>query len=116
MVIGLFSVMILTSLLVIHLRRQTKWRMKSSSYAKQQAAYSSRDRKSQALVIVVASSVVVCYIPLVCASLVSVFEQSSLLSEENIPVFLLTLGAQIFIFGMTNYSSNILIYYKMNDK
>uniref|UniRef100_A0A2C9KKZ9 G-protein coupled receptors family 1 profile domain-containing protein n=1 Tax=Biomphalaria glabrata TaxID=6526 RepID=A0A2C9KKZ9_BIOGL len=115
MVIRLFSVMVLTSLLVIHLRRQTKWRMKSSSFAKQQTAYSSRDRKSQALVIVVASSVVVCYISLVCASLVSVFEQQFAIGGKYSSIFVNTWGT-IFIFGMTNSSSNILIYYKMNSK
>ncbi|KAI8794980.1 FMRFamide receptor [Biomphalaria glabrata] len=114
-VIGLFCVTTLTSILVSNLRRQTKWRLKSSSDAKQQAAYSSRDRKSQLMVIVVATSVVICYIPLTCVSLVSVFEPQFSIVGKYSSIFVNTWGT-IFIFGMTNSSSNILIYYKMNSK
>ncbi|KAI8794979.1 FMRFamide receptor [Biomphalaria glabrata] len=114
-VTGLFCVTTLTSILVSNLRRQTKWRMKSSSDAKQQAAYSSRDRKSQLMVIVVATSVVICYTPITCVSLVSVFEQQFSIGGKYSSIFVNTWGT-IFIFGMTNSSSNILIYYKMNSK
>ncbi|XP_013076977.2 FMRFamide receptor-like [Biomphalaria glabrata] len=114
-VIGLLSVTTLTSILVSNLRRQTKWRLKSSSDARQQSAFSSRDRKSQLMVIVVATSMVICYIPLTCVSLVSVFEPQFSIVGKYSSIFANTWGT-IFIIGMTNSSSNILIYYKMNSK
>uniref|UniRef100_A0A2C9KU95 G-protein coupled receptors family 1 profile domain-containing protein n=1 Tax=Biomphalaria glabrata TaxID=6526 RepID=A0A2C9KU95_BIOGL len=46
-VIGLCCVIVLTSILVLHLRRQTKWRMKNSAESKQRSSVSSRDRKSE---------------------------------------------------------------------
>ncbi|KAI8794711.1 tachykinin peptides receptor 86C [Biomphalaria glabrata] len=114
-VMGLFSVIALTSVLVMHLRRQTKWRMKNTGNIKQRASYSSRDRKSELLVVLVAISVVISYIPLTCVSLVSVFLPEFSIGGTLSDILIEAWGL-IYIFGMTNASSNIIIYYKMNSK
>ncbi|KAK0056289.1 tachykinin-like peptides receptor 86C [Biomphalaria pfeifferi] len=72
-VIGLCCVIVLTSILVIHLRLKTKWRTKNSTESKQLFSVSSHDRKSEVLVVTVATSMVISYIPLTCTSLVTVF-------------------------------------------
>uniref|UniRef100_A0A2C9KR56 G-protein coupled receptors family 1 profile domain-containing protein n=1 Tax=Biomphalaria glabrata TaxID=6526 RepID=A0A2C9KR56_BIOGL len=112
---GLFSVIVLTSVLVIHLRRQTKWRMKNSSENKLNSSMSSRDRKSVVLVIAVATFVVVSYIPMTSVALVSVFVSEFYIGGRFSKEFVDT-WALIMLFGMTNASANIIIYYKMNSK
>ncbi|XP_013093140.1 tachykinin-like peptides receptor 86C [Biomphalaria glabrata] len=114
-VVGQGAVIFLTSVLVIHLRRQSKWRMKSSSEINHRSALSSRDRKSVALVIVVATSMVIAYIPLSPVSLVTVFVPEFYISGQLSRIFIETWGT-IFLFSMINASSNILIYYNMNSK
>ncbi|KAK7005293.1 FMRFamide receptor [Biomphalaria glabrata] len=114
-IVGQVCVIILTGVLIIHLRRQTEWRMKSVGDKKKETSYSARDRKSQALVIVVATSVVVCYIPLTPVSLITVFMPEFSIGGKYSKVFVDTWDT-IFVFSLINAASNIFIYYKMNSK
>ncbi|KAK7005266.1 tachykinin-like peptides receptor 86C, partial [Biomphalaria glabrata] len=114
-VIGLCCVIVLTSILVIHLRRQTKWRMKNSAESKQRSSVSSRDRKSEVLVVTVAISMVISYIPLTCTSLVTVFMPEFYMGGKYYSIFRDT-WAMIFLFGIMNSSTTIIIYYKMNSR
>uniref|UniRef100_A0A2C9LT04 G-protein coupled receptors family 1 profile domain-containing protein n=1 Tax=Biomphalaria glabrata TaxID=6526 RepID=A0A2C9LT04_BIOGL len=114
-VVGLFSVIVLTSVLVIHLRRQTKWRMKNSAENKLRPTLTSRDRKSVVLVVAVATFVVISYIPLTSVSLVTVFVSEFYIGGKLFQIFRDT-WAMIMLVGMTNASANIFIYYGMNSK
>ncbi|KAK7005261.1 tachykinin-like peptides receptor 86C [Biomphalaria glabrata] len=114
-VVGFLSVVVLTFILVVHLRRQTQWRIQSSGDRKQRAAYSLRERRSEVLVVMVAASVVISYIPLTCVSLVTVFMPEFSIGGQLSDIFV-KIWITIYIFGMTNASSNIIIYYRMNSK
>ncbi|XP_013091101.2 uncharacterized protein LOC106074802 [Biomphalaria glabrata] len=114
-VFGLCSVIVLTSVLVIQLRRQTKWRLKNRAENSKLSLLSSRDRKSVVLVIAVATFVVISYIPLTSVSLVTVFVPEFYIEGKLYKVFGET-WAMVTLIGMTNASANIIIYYKMNSK
>ncbi|KAH9505318.1 hypothetical protein Btru_059247 [Bulinus truncatus] len=114
-IIGLLCLIFLTATLVIQLRRQTKWRMQNSGHNRQSGSLSNRDRKSIALVIVVATSVSVCYIPIASLSLVTVFVPDFYVGGKYFNVFRDS-WAFAFLIGIINSSSNIIIYYKMNSK
>ncbi|KAI8794987.1 tachykinin-like peptides receptor 86C [Biomphalaria glabrata] len=108
-------VILFASILVIHLRRQSQWMMKSRSEISSRSVPSLRNQKSIKLVTVVAASLTIAYIPGTPVSLVTVFVPEFYISGQLSKIFIDTWGT-IFLFHMINASSNILIYYNMNAK
>ncbi|KAI8783641.1 growth hormone secretagogue receptor type 1 [Biomphalaria glabrata] len=114
-VIGLFSIVVMTTVLVLQLRRRRKWRMKNSSRGFSKTSLTSRDRRAAALVIAVATAVAVCYIPIVSLSLVTLFVPDFYIGGKYYLYFKES-WALAFLSGIINSSSNIIIYYHMNSK
>ncbi|KAI8791285.1 G-protein coupled receptor 45 [Biomphalaria glabrata] len=113
--IGLFCIVVMTTVLVLQLRRQRKWRMKNSGSGLSKESLSTRDRRSAVLVIVVATAVAVCYIPIASLSLVTVFVPDFYVGGKYFNLFRDS-WALAFLSGIINSSSTILIYYRMSSK
>ncbi|KAI8781543.1 galanin receptor 2a-like [Biomphalaria glabrata] len=114
-VIGLFCIVVMTTVLVLQLRRQRKWRLKNSSNSLAKNSLTLRDRRSAVLVIVVATSVAICYIPIASLSLATVFVPDFYVGGKYVNFFRDS-WALAFLSGIINSSSTILIYYRMSSK
>ncbi|KAI8783644.1 G-protein coupled receptor 45 [Biomphalaria glabrata] len=114
-VISLFCIIVMTTVLVLQLRRQRKWRMKNSSNSFSKTTLTLRDSKAAVLVIAVATTLVVCYIPIVSLSLVTVFVPEFYIGGKYFLYFKES-WALAFLSGIINSSSNIIIYYNMSSK
>ncbi|CAL1543375.1 unnamed protein product, partial [Lymnaea stagnalis] len=114
-VLALTVVILFTSILVIQLRRSSKWRAVVTSKVSQNEAISNRDRKTVDLVVLVAGVMVVCYTPTVVLSLVSTFVPDFSVAGRQVNVFHATWSIG-YLLGVINASVNIFIYYKMSSK
>ncbi|KAK0044226.1 tachykinin-like peptides receptor 86C [Biomphalaria pfeifferi] len=113
---GLACVIVFTSILVVQLRRQSRWRMMNSGgNLDKTSPLSKRDRRSVAMVIVVAVALVIFYTPLASMSIITTFVAEFYISGKYTKPFLV-LWNLVYIFGMVNCSLNIIIYYKMNSR
>ncbi|KAK7005298.1 growth hormone secretagogue receptor type 1 [Biomphalaria glabrata] len=112
--VGIIVVVSLTLGLVLLIRRKSEWRNRNTTNDKQKYSLSVRDKKMSQLVILLATVLIVCYLPMVILSLVTVF-MPDFTPEGKLGLFFLTLWSFGHVFGITNPSVNIFIYYKMSS-
>ncbi|KAK7002649.1 G-protein coupled receptor [Biomphalaria glabrata] len=113
--ISFFSVVTFTSVLVLELRRTSKWRQRAVNSGKQTTTMSKRDRKTMIMVVLVATSLIVCFVPTVVLSIVtiSVSEFSVVGKEVNLFNTCWSFG---FLLHSVNSNVHFLLYYKMSSK
>lgn len=109
------AVILLTMLLVVQLKRKSKWRMKAHLDTGTTEAISVRDRKTMTMVAVIASVLIGCYSPGVAVSMVTFFEPQFSIFGTYVNEFFV-LWSFAFIFEAANSSINMFIYYNMGTK
>ncbi|XP_013076820.2 uncharacterized protein LOC106063057 [Biomphalaria glabrata] len=113
--ISFFSVILFTSALILELKRTSQWRRQTTSSERQTAAMSKRDRKTMVMIVLVALSLIVCFIPTVVLSIVtiSVTEFSLVGKEVNLFNTCWSFG---FLLHSVNSNVHFILYYKMSSK
>ncbi|KAK0048518.1 G-protein coupled receptor [Biomphalaria pfeifferi] len=111
--ISFFSVVTFTS--VLELRRTSKWRHRAVNSGKQTATMSKRDRKKMIMVVLVATSLIVCFVPTVVLSIVTIsVSEFSVVGKE---VNLFNTGWSFgFLLHSVNSNVHFILYYKMSSK
>ncbi|KAK7002778.1 G-protein coupled receptor [Biomphalaria glabrata] len=108
-------VIIFTAVLVISLRRKSKWRRGATSGTDQREARTSRENKTIALVIMVAIVLIVCYAPGVCCAITeALYPEFRIVAKQS--NFYQVIWSFNFIFHSINASINVVVYYKMSSK
>ncbi|KAI8794996.1 neuropeptides capa receptor [Biomphalaria glabrata] len=114
-IVSFISVILLTAILVARLNSTGKWRKSTVSNLKQNEATIARDRKTIAMVILVAIILIVCYTPTVVFSILSsTLPDFSVVGKES-NVFH-SAWSFAFLAHSVNASVNIFTYYKMSSK
>lgn len=117
-VLGLSSfvaVITFTVILVIQLKRKSKWRMKAAVDKAQTESISTRERKAMTMVVMIAIILIVCYAPGAAVSMVGLFEiEFSIIGKYANECF--AFWSFGFVFDSINSSVNIFLYYYMSTK
>lgn len=110
-----FTVILLTSALVVKLKRKATWRKKSTFDNDQSEAISSRDKKTMTMVVLIAGVLIVCFIPGVTLHTAGFFEPGLNLVGKYSNLFHIG-WSFAFLFEAINSSVNIFLYYNMSTK
>lgn len=116
-VFGLFSFLIVTGFtvaLVLKLKQKSQWRKKSMCDTSQSDAISTRDKKTVAMVVVIAVVLIVCFIPTVTLHTVVFFEPKFSIVGQYSNIFHVC-WSFAFLFEAVNSSVNIFLYYNMSS-
>ncbi|XP_059177673.1 type-1 angiotensin II receptor B-like [Physella acuta] len=114
--ISLIAVIAFTSVLVVKLKVNSKWRKSAVNLNLTQTdLISNRDKNAIALVVTVATVLIICYTPIVIFSLVSTIVPDFSVSGRQANLFHATWSFG-FLFSTFNASINIFLYYKMSSK
>ncbi|CAL1529859.1 unnamed protein product, partial [Lymnaea stagnalis] len=114
-IIAFCSVVVLTSFLIVQLNLKSKWRRTSTLEVGKSHGISSRERKAVAMVIVVASVLLICYTPAVVCSLATAITHDFSITGEQVNVFH-AVWSFAFLFHSMNSSVAVILYYKMSSK
>ncbi|XP_055878137.1 uncharacterized protein LOC129924852 [Biomphalaria glabrata] len=115
-VVGLFFLVISTSVLVWQLSRKTKWRMShTSALDAHKVAIQSRDKKSMKMVVIVAISFAIGFTPLVVTILLAYYVPEFSFGGPLDALFHHLYSISLFSMSV-NSSTNIIIFYKMSRK
>lgn len=113
--IAFFFVIMCTAVLVISLKKRSKWRRGATSDRDQRKTSTSRENKTIAMVIMVASVLIVCYAPGVCCAITeALYPEFSLGAKQT--NFYRVIWSFNFIFQSLNASLDVIVYYKMSSK
>lgn len=109
------ALIIFTIILIITLRRKTKWRKESIHEIKQSDTLSSRDQKTVNIVIVIAIVLIVCYTPSVVLNVVVYTVPGFSVVGRYSNIFFVTWS---FGFAMDAFNSSVsmVLYFKMSSK
>lgn len=113
--VSFINVIIFTSILVVQLNRQAKWRRKVNADKTRSEAISCKERKTVIMVVMIAIVLIACYAPGVLLSLVTFFEPEFSVGGQYVNAFF-ALWSFVFVFEALNSSVNIFIYYHMSTK
>lgn len=110
------AVIIFTSVLVIKLRKTSKWRIKVVSGTRKHEAISLREQKTVKMIVLIASVLIFCYIPGAIISMATfiVGPEFNILGRY-INICMATWSIA-FVFQTFNSSINIIFYYTMSSK
>lgn len=115
---GLLSFMViivLTAILMTKLREKSTWRKKACAQQDSSGSVSSRDRTTMAMVVLIASVLIVCYTPSTLLAVTTVWEpEFSVGGRYNNLYYVLWSCA--FFMETINSSANIFLYLKMSSK
>uniref|UniRef100_A0A2C9KV02 G-protein coupled receptors family 1 profile domain-containing protein n=1 Tax=Biomphalaria glabrata TaxID=6526 RepID=A0A2C9KV02_BIOGL len=114
-IIAFVVVVMNTAILVVSLRRKSKWRKNVVSNKSQQDVLSSRENKTMALVIMVATVLIICYTPGVVCAFLEIFDPDFSFYAKQENVYHVT-WSFCFLFNSINASINVLVYYRMSSK
>ncbi|KAH9502912.1 hypothetical protein Btru_072363 [Bulinus truncatus] len=114
-IIAFVLVIFFTIVLVVNLKRKSKWRRGATFDRDQSEALSSRESKTVGMVIVVATVLIVCYAPGVTCSITTSFIPDFGITGRQSNVFH-AVWSFCFIFHSINSSINALLYYRMSSK
>lgn len=109
------AVAIITVILVIKLRQKSKWRQKSTCDNEQNAAMSSRDKKTVTMVLLIATILIICFIPTVTLLTVAFIVREFSITGKYSSIFHV-MWSLAFFFEAVNSSVNIFLYYNMSSK
>ncbi|KAH9514506.1 hypothetical protein Btru_025485 [Bulinus truncatus] len=114
--VALVAVVALTSALVIQLGRKSRWRQDNTGGGVDPSStVSHRDRKTVKMVILIATVMVICYLPAVVLSLFTAIVPDFGISGRLSTLFH-CFWSIVFILGTAQASVNIFIYYTMSTK
>lgn len=107
------TVIVFTLVLVLQLNKQSKWRTMANIERSRTESISTRDKRSMAMVVMIAGVLIVCYTPGVIVSSVAFFEPEFGIVGRYANYFF-TSWSFVFIFEAFNSSVNIFLYYSMS--
>lgn len=115
LVVGIIFVISLTITLVLLLRQKSNWRNRNTTTNdKQKQFMSARDQKTCKLIILIATILSICYLPMIILNIVTVtvrdFNQDGKYSK-----LFSTVWSFGHVFGISNSSANFFIYYSMSS-
>lgn len=109
------AVIAFTIVLVIQLKRKSSWRLTANLDKSRSEVMSNRDRKTINMVAMIATILIVCYIPGVCVSMVTFLVAGFNIVGRYVNAFFV-FWSFVFVFEGLNSSVNIFIYYRMSTK
>ncbi|XP_059163869.1 probable G-protein coupled receptor B0563.6 [Physella acuta] len=114
-ILAFVCVIIFTSILVIKLKKKSKWRQQSTFDKDQTESMSNRERRTVSLIILVAIVLIVCYSPAVtCSITTSVYPDFGITGpQSNLFHVAWSFG---FLCHSINSSVTIFLYYNMSSK
>jgi ABC-type Fe3+ transport system permease subunit len=110
-----FAVIVFTLVLVVQLKRKSKWRSKSNMDQARSEAISTRETKTMNMVAMIATVCIICYTPSVAIATTSFIVPEIDLTGKYVNLFHV-LWSCAFVFQAVNSSVNIFLYYKMSTK
>ncbi|XP_059177307.1 probable G-protein coupled receptor B0563.6 [Physella acuta] len=109
------SVIIFTSVLVVKLKKKSKWRQKSTFDKDQTESMSNRERRTVSLIILVATVLIVCYSPAVVCSITTTLYPAFSITGPQSNLFHIAWSFG-FLCHSINSSVTIFLYYSMSSK
>ncbi|KAK7002792.1 thyrotropin-releasing hormone receptor [Biomphalaria glabrata] len=114
-IISFVGVIINTAILVVTLKRMAKWRKSTSLGQNKVETLTILDKKTELLVITVATVLVVCYAPGVTCTLIEiVFPEFNI--EKKFENLYHVMWSFCFLFSSINASFNVIVFYNMSSK
>lgn len=113
--VSFISVSVFTILLVVQLKRKSKWRTTANLDPSASLKITARDRKTIGMVVMIAGVLIASYTPSVLTSLVTVVEPELSIVGRYVNACFVS-WSFTFIFDALNSSINIFIYYTMGSK
>ncbi|CAL1529857.1 unnamed protein product [Lymnaea stagnalis] len=113
--ISFVLVVVFTSVLVFTLKKNSRWRRKSTTQASRMATISSRERTTVIMVIVVAAVLIVCYTPAISFVIAAAVDINFSITGGQNRVFQAA-WSFAFLLHSVNASITILLYYKTSSK
>lgn len=116
-VLGMISfgaVAIFTFILVIKLKQTSEWRKRAVSGKTQSESTVRRENKTVKMIVVIASTLIICYSPGTCLTLTTFIEPEFNLRRRYINLAI-SLWSTAFVFQTVNSSVNIILYYSMSS-
>ncbi|KAK0056197.1 growth hormone secretagogue receptor type 1 [Biomphalaria pfeifferi] len=113
--LSFMAVIFFTVVLVVSLRRKTKWRKRSVYGTRHSENVSNRDRKTIYMIVIIAAILIVCYTPGIVLSMVTVFEPEFSIVGRYVNLFF-AIWSFGFLFETINSSVNIFLFYRMSSK
>ncbi|CAL1529878.1 unnamed protein product, partial [Lymnaea stagnalis] len=114
-IIAFACVIIFTTVLVVKLKKKSKWRRSTTFDREQSDTMSSRERKTINMVVVVATVLIVCYTPAVTCSITTSLTSDFGITGKQSNLFHMAWSFG-FLFHSINSSISILLYYRMSSK
>lgn len=111
-ILSFLAVIVLTTFLVTRLAQKSQWRKKATGG---NTDNSSRDKKTMKMIVLIASVLIICYIPGTAVSLASAFEPELMIDHKFAETFF-GFWSIAFVFDVLNSSVNLILYYKMSTK
>lgn len=113
--VSFIMVIIFTLILVTQLNKKSKWRKDANLEKFQSESISSRDRKTVAMVAMIATVLIVCYTPGVIVSMATFCVPEFSVTGRYVNAYF-TGWSFVVIFESFNSSVNIFLYYYMSSK
>ncbi|KAI8796571.1 thyrotropin-releasing hormone receptor [Biomphalaria glabrata] len=114
-IISFVGVIMNTAILVVTLKRTAKWRKSTSLGQNKVETLTIRDKKTELLVITVATVLVVCYAPGVTCTLIEIAFPEFFFEKTLENLYHVT-WSFCFLFSTINASINVIVFYNMSSK
>lgn len=115
-ILSFASVLIFTTILLSKLNKTRTWRNEAANMDKEKSeSMSNRDRKTMSMIAIIASVLIICYIPSVLIFVGTFFEPEFSIVGRYTNMFFVA-WAFGFLFESINSSVNIFLYYSMSSK
>lgn len=109
------TVIVFTVVLIVALKKKTRWRKTANVDKCSGESISNRDKKTVSMVVLIATVLIVCYTPGIAVSLVTFFVPEVSIIGKYVNMFFV-LWSFAFMFDALNASVNIFLYYNMSSK
>ncbi|XP_013093829.2 mas-related G-protein coupled receptor member D-like [Biomphalaria glabrata] len=114
-IISFVGVIMNTAILVVTLKRKAKWRKSATLGQNKIETLAIRDKKTELLVVTVATVLVVCYAPgVTCALIEIVFPEFNF--DNKLENLYHVMWSFCFLFSSINASINVIVFYNMSSK
>ncbi|KAK0051134.1 cannabinoid receptor 1 [Biomphalaria pfeifferi] len=114
-VIAFVFVVAFTSILVVIMKKSSKWRATVTFSKHQNEAQPRRENKTIGMVVMVATVLIVCYTPGVTCSLIRTVSPEFNLFAQQVHLYHV-IWSFCFLFHSINSSLNVIVYYKKSSK
>ncbi|CAL1544296.1 unnamed protein product, partial [Lymnaea stagnalis] len=114
-ILAFIFVIIFTTILVVELKKKSKWRRSTTSDREQSEAMSSRERNTINMVVAEATVLIVCYTPSIACSIATSITPDFAITGKQYNLFHVA-WSFAFLFNSVNSSVSSLLYYRISSK